>query len=751
MLRKLLAFLFAVACPLLADKRPLSHNDYDTWRHIQNQQLSADGHYLAYAVFPQQGNGEIVVRDLKTGKEIRQSAGELPPPPPPNYANQTEETPPPPPGIAIKFSSDSQEVALLAFASHTDVGKAKREKRKPEDMPKGDLVVINLNSGAVFRTPRVASFQLPTKSTGYVAYLQTPEKTSLDKSPEPQGPATESAGASTSQSPRSGKVQSGDLVLRNLKTEAERRFPDVREYTLTKNGALLVYAVASKKPEGSGIYFLRTDGTSDPAALLNGRGQYEKLGWDEEQTRLAFVSDHDDASSRQPAFKLYTWDGKTPTATEIVSVQTSNFPQDWVVSDKATISIAKGAQRIFFGTAPKPAPPTPPDNRPADERVSVDLWSWRDDHIQPMQKARATAERSRHYRAMYDVASQKFIQLGGPAIYEVAPSEDGLYAIGGDDREYRKMEEYDQHFEDSYLIDTSTGSKKLVAKKRPGRVAWSPDSRHAIYFDGKDWMLLSAPDGDLKNLTGQLGIGFGREPYDQPGKPPAVGPALWTKDGHYALVNDNYDLWRFPVDGGSPVNLTQSFGRVKRLALRIVRFERDDPSDRFLDPSKPLLLRAENQDTRDTGFYRTTVDATTPPTKLIMAGKNFAPPIKARDAEVYVTAQSTFSEYPDLQVTDRSFAKLEKVTGLGSQLKEISWGTAELVHFKSADGIPLQGTLYKPENFDREKKYPLIVYIYERLTQNLNNFIEPKPTNVINPSYYVSNGYLVLEPDSTLR
>jgi dipeptidyl aminopeptidase/acylaminoacyl peptidase len=739
MSRKLLTLLLVVSWSLLADKRPLNHNDYDPWRHIQNQVLSADGHYLAYAVFPQAGDGEVVVRDLKTGKEVHQPAGELPPPPPPNYATQTnEETPPLPPGVAIKFSSDSQEAAFLTFAPHADVEKAKREKRKPDDMPKGDLVVVQLNSGAAFRVPRVTSFQLPTKSTGYIAYLQVPEKNQRDKPSQPEDATA---------SPRSRKPPNGDLVLRSLKTEAERRFPEVGEYTLTRDGSLLVYAVASKKPELSGVYSLHTEGTSGPAALLSGNGKYEKLSWDEAQTQLAFVSDHDDSAARQPLFKLYTWDGKSPAAAEIVSVGTPNFPADWVISDKATITIAKGGNRIFFGTAPKPPPPAPVDTRPADERVSVDLWSWKDDHIQPMQKVRASVERSRSYRALYDLRSRKFVQLGDPALYEVTPAEDGAYAIGGDDREYRRMEEYDQHFEDTYLIDTSTGSKKLVVQKRSGRISWSPDSRHAIYFDGKDWMLLSAPDSNLKNLTAQLGVSFGRELYDEPGKPPAVGPAIWTKDGRYALVNDNYDIWRFPVDGGSPVNITQSFGAKNRIAFRIVRFERDEPSDRFLDPSKPLLLRAENQDTRDSGFYRTTVDASAPPVKLIMAAKNFAPAIKAHDAEVYVTAQSTFSEYPDLRVTDGTFAKLDKVTDLGSQFKNISWGTAELIHFKSADGIPLQGTLYKPENFNPQKKYPMIVYIYERLTQNLNNFIEPRPTNVINPSYYVSNGYLVLEPD----
>src|SRR5947209_237645 len=62
-------------------KRPLHHRDYDTWRAIQSQVLSRDGKFLAYALFPQEGDGEVVIRDLITGKEFRQNAGSVPPAP----------------------------------------------------------------------------------------------------------------------------------------------------------------------------------------------------------------------------------------------------------------------------------------------------------------------------------------------------------------------------------------------------------------------------------------------------------------------------------------------------------------------------------------------------------------------------------------------------------------------------------------------------------------------------------------------
>ena len=52
--------LFAVAVAAIAQsaaKRPLNHRDYDSWRTIQGQVLSRDGKFLAYTMFPQDGDG----------------------------------------------------------------------------------------------------------------------------------------------------------------------------------------------------------------------------------------------------------------------------------------------------------------------------------------------------------------------------------------------------------------------------------------------------------------------------------------------------------------------------------------------------------------------------------------------------------------------------------------------------------------------------------------------------------------------
>src|ERR1700676_4005877 len=76
-----LLVVFALAGIAQTAKRPLNHRDYDPWRAISGQALSHDGKFLAYSLFPEEGDGEVVVRDLASGKELRESAGSLPPAP----------------------------------------------------------------------------------------------------------------------------------------------------------------------------------------------------------------------------------------------------------------------------------------------------------------------------------------------------------------------------------------------------------------------------------------------------------------------------------------------------------------------------------------------------------------------------------------------------------------------------------------------------------------------------------------------
>ncbi|HTF37211.1 MAG TPA: prolyl oligopeptidase family serine peptidase, partial [Blastocatellia bacterium] len=568
-----------------------------------------------------------------------------------------------------------------------------------------------------------------------------------ERKPEDRRPdAAPSAGTRGRRDPKK-KEYGTDLVLRNMADKRERTFADVLEYTISKDAKSLVFAVSSKKEETNGAFAIATSTADAPLPLLTGKGKYTKLTWDEKQTQLVLLSDRDDAASTQPRLKLYRWDRKAGAATELVSTATQNFKPGYVISERGAINFSLDGSKVFFGVAPpsEPEKDESEDTASSDDKVSVDLWHWKDDYIQPMQKVRAEQDRNRSYRAVFHIADSKYAQLGDETMQGVNPSSDGRWALGSDDRPYRMLVGYDDdaNSADVSIINTGDGSRKAIMKKHARGFTWSPGGRYALFYDGKDWNTLSIPDGKIVNLTRSLGVSFWREDHDSPSTPPAYGSAGWTSDDKYALLYDQYDIWQVAPDGSNAKSLTDGVGRKEKIQFR---YSRLDPQEKGIDPSKALLLRAENEWTRDSGFYRDKIDGGMPE-KLIMAAKSFNPPSKAKDADVYLLTASTFNEFPDLLVTSPSFKELKRVSDANPQRAELLWGTSELVRFKNTDGVPLSAMLIKPPNFDPNKKYPMMVYIYETLSENLHRFVDPRPGHSINPSFYASNGYLVLEPD----
>ena len=766
----LLAAAVLLPMSLAQSQRPLNHGDYDSWRSIVGQKLSADGKFLVYGLFPQEGDGEVVIRNLATGKEQREPAGQRPAPVPP--APDQEGPPPEARGATVTFSADSRTVVFSTFPAKAEIDKARKDK-KPA--PKEGMVIVDLASGKTTRVERVRGFAMPEKASGLLVYLkEAPDAPAGDaeKAPAPppkpegdqQGGRGGRGGAAAGAAGAGGRGPrpefGSDLVVRNLADASERTIADVVEFTLTEDGKLVVFAVSAHDSAKNGVFALKLGSGDTPAALAEGKGKYVKLTWDENQTAAVFLSDRDDAAAKPPKWKLYRWERQAPSANVVASAGMPGFRQDFVSSDQGTLSFSKDGTRVFFACA-RPAPPAPDKkdevaDAPADDtKAVVDLWSYKDDYIQPIQKVRAERDRNRTFTAVYLIPEHKIVQLADPAVETVTPSESAQWVMGTDDRQYRPLADYDEHYADTYAIDAVTGARTLLVTKHhsgtgSSGMTWSPAGRYLLYFDGKDWDTVSVPDGRKANLTATLGVKFFNEDADTPSTPAAYGNAGWTKDGKSLLIYDRYDIWSVSPDGTGARNITAGYGRAHDLRLRYVRTATDNPRERWIDPAQPLLLQAENLKTFDTGFFRASLnggESGGEPKRLIMSPQYMTAPVKAKDADVYLLTVQSFSEFPDLVTTDASFQELRKVSDANPQKASLLWGTSEVVRFHNADGVPLTGALYKPANFDPKKKYPMLVYIYERLTQNVNHFVDPRPSHNINFSYYTSNGYLVFTPD----
>ncbi len=740
--------LFLLGISLLQgqpSKRPLTHSDFDGFRSISGQKISPDGRYVAYGWFPQEGDGEVIIRDVAAGTEIREAAGERPQPLPPD-PEAAEAAPAVQRTSTIQFTADSQWVVFTTFPSRADLDAARRARKKPEEMPKPGLDLIDLRPKSVQRVSGVKNFQLAREASDYVVYHRElsvaaeTARTGQDDSGEDQARRGAPSGSTTAN-------LGSPLVLRRLSDGAERSFADATEYTFTSDGRSLVYAVTTKSADlTNGVFALTVSASGDPAPLTTGKGKYSRLTWDEKQKRLAVLSERADAADPAAKVKLHTWDRQSATAAPL-DIGLLNDGQ--AISTKGALTFSRDGERLFFGTAEPPKPPKENGEALAG-KAGFDLWHYQDDHIQPMQKSRAATERNRTYRAVYHFATKRAVPLADATMADLNLSEDGRYAFGSDDRAYRRAVEYDRRYADIAIVNTATGERMPLAKKQAGALSWSHLGNAAVSFDGKDWIAVHVPSGSRVNLTGSIPVKFYNEDDDHPDTPPAYGLAGWLSDGASVLLYDRYDIWQVDLDGRRTVNVTDGLGRAEGIQFRAVRLT-GDPGERGFDPAKPLLLRAERLATRETGFYRDYLGRPVKPEPLVMAARNYTSPVKAERADKILFTTSRFDEFPDLFVADSDLKNIQKVSDGGKQLAPFSWGKAELVSFRSLDGVSLKGTLYKPEGFDPSKKYPLIVYIYERLSQGLHNFVAPAPGHSINVSYYVSNGYMVLQPDIAYR
>ncbi len=92
--------------------------------------------------------------------------------------------------------------------------------------------------------------------------------------------------------------------------------------------------------------------------------------------------------------------------------------------------------------------------------------------------------------------------------------------------------------------------------------------------------------------------------------------------------------------------------------------------------------------------------------------------------------------------------RYERLADFGPQQSH-NWVRSELLSFEQLDGRILQGVLFKPENFDPGKKYPIIFNYYQVMSHQVYDFPQPEfvKSGAINIPWFVSRGYLVFLSD----
>jgi len=739
MRNRLTLLLFFVVSIAYAQKKPLDHKVYDTWEAIGTKQLSNNGQLALYSVLQQEGDATLYITNLKTNSKLTV-----------------------PRATTGQFSNDSRFAAFLIKPFYKDLRQAKIKKTKPDAMPKDTLGIANLANNTVTKVARVKSFKMPETGFGYLAYQL--DKLDTAKKAATTAPKKDDVADFADDEPAGGpkKEEGTDLIVRNLSTGADKTYKYVTDYAFSKDGKQLVFACSGSKKDKTapqGVYLLNTE-KGLLKTLVKGKGSFKGFTFDDESEHLAFVGEQDPEKKEVKNYNVYYNSLTLDTAQTIVDYDMPGLPAKWSVSGDGRVSFSKDGKKLYFGIAPVKKPK---DTTIVDFEVAkVDVWNYKDDYLQPMQLKNADRDSKKSFLSVIDVYSSDpkvipLTDLSLPDANMVSNGNAGFVLASTDFGRRIESQWSGSTLKDYYLVDTKTGQRKKIIEKLNGNASASPAGNYVIYFDENtsNWFTYNVSTGKVTQLNNGMNVKFADEENDVPDTPKAYGIATWTEDDKAVLIYDRYDIWSFSPDGKTPAkNLTNNFGRDNKITLRYERTQQDNRFERgadtkFVKTNELLWLNGFNNLTKENGFYRKNAGTVKNPDLVVMGKNKYSNLLKAKDAEVYIFDKGNYVASPDVYVTT-DFKTETKLTATNPQQANYNWGTAELVKWTTPKGYQSEGILYKPENFDPSKKYPMLVYFYEKLSDGLYAYQAPAPTpSRLNISFFVSNGYLVFAPDIT--
>ena len=716
----ILSFTFHCA---FSQKPALDHSIYDGWESIGEKMLSPDGKYLVYTIVPQEGDGRLVIRSTST-----------------DYAKEI------PRGAMASITADSRWLVCQIKPFFKDTRAARIKKKTPDQMPKDSLAWIRLGKDSLIKIPGVRSYKTPEKQGAWLAYL--PEKT----------PAVSGKGDSlTGKGKAKETIEEGTtLVLKDLSSGDERKFPLANEYYFSKYGNTCIIETTRKSNDSLVkpliLWVNTTDGRTD--TVMSGFNDAKNYALDEQGGQLAFVAERDSATKALVKFyRLWYYtpgmDSATVRADRDMLTTAIGMPRTpGTMSAHLTISadyansFSKDGSRLFLGLAPvRP----PKDTNLVDfETARLDIWNYKDDYLSPQQLKQLDNELKRSYLAVIDKDDGKLVPLGDEDCEHVTTGAEGNapYALGSTSKGYRIRQQWEENgLQKLFLVSLRDGARKLIRENVREGGSISSGGKFILWYDWhqKNWFTYSIADGRTTNITAGIRQPLYNEEDDHPDDPPPHGSMGWHEDDRWVYIYDKYDIWQCdPTGRTAPVCLTRGLGRARHQRIRYVRLDKEDP---FIRDGETVLLTVFDTKEMTSGLQLYKMGSAF--TAAALTGpSSYNGFFKAKDSRRLGYLRGSFDKPYDIYVDDRAYSHINP------QQEKYNWFTVGLHHWKMLDGRPTEGLLYKPANFDSTKKYPIIFYFYERDAETRYQYMAPQPVRAsINIPWFTSNGYLVFDPD----
>lgn len=527
------------------------------------------------------------------------------------------------------------------------------------------------------------------------------------------------------------------LVLKNISTNKEKRFKGIERYSFSADGKILIFKTRSKANPELEILSKVNISTGATQEIWQGKNASD-IVFDVEHNQLGFKSDEG----------VWVYRYRNSSAICVVNSNSSIFfPQE---KSFYITGFDKTGMHLYFSVKEtrRPKPKTP----------GVEVWSYTDVKLQSEQQE-DLANGSRAYLAVLNMANNKVTRL---------QYEDEFLG-----NHFGKEHVLVEHRKDgiAYWIEdgksTWTLMSLLTGKRTPlifltkdnvvnHSIEISHDEKFVIFFKDKNYFTYEIATKVIRNITKDIPVSWIQLNISDGATIRPRGVAGWSKNDKTVLLYDQNDIWKIdPLQKRAPVNLTNGFGLKNHIVFNLGL---DSYRKIGLPEKQELILNAFNTESKDNGFYTKRIDKIGDPDLLGMGPYIYQLfnmpyirgygdyPIKAKNSDCYLVKRSMSTQSANYFMTT-DFRAFKQLTDMDVE-KRYNWYTTELHNWESLDGRNLQGILYKPEDFDPDKKYPVIFYYYERLSDGLNASLKPEfSEGQIDIPTYVSNGYLVFSPD----
>ena len=724
--------LFLSIC-LLADsqtKTPPATADYGQWETLVpnshfGEGLSPDGKWLSYVIERSNGNNELRIANIAAGTHKVIAFG-----------------------AQAAFSADSLWAAYTIGISETQQDKLRKDKKPIHNK----LGLLNLATGEQNMVDEIESFAFSPTGTFIAMRRYAAEK---KDPPAPVTPPDE-------EPPPAGAT----LIVRQLATGRDTSFGNVSEFAwqdLRLRGHLLAMAInaASSPTEKTGDGVQLFDSQTGTLRILDsGPYDFSSLVWRKDSADLAFLRSKTDDKHQGSISAALAWVQLGETSESHYQYDPagdSKFPAGMRTVPYRKLTWSEDGKIVFLGMAQwleKPPSTKKADKdsaADAEELPEVNVWHWHDIDVMPKQKLSARNDSQRNLLAAWHLESGSFVQLGRALTEQVTPIKHQDLAWLADWKAYALDRTIGRPAADIYLVDLATGDRSKVREHlmQDRYVQASPGGRYLLYFQDDQYWTIDTASHAVVNITKNVKTSFVDKESDATiQQKPAFGVAGWTKDDASVILYDKFDLWNVSPDGLHATRLTD--GAADETRHRYVRLDQDDE---FIDTSKPVYLSLFGIWTKKAGYARLEPGASTDH-HLIYLDKHLSALAKAKNSEVFSYVSETFEESPNISVTsaaDSNWQNAKQVTKTNEFQSKFAWGHSELIEYRNSHGERLQGALYYPAGYEAGHKYPMIVYLYEKLSDGLHSYSALSERRYYDASAMTSHGYFLLMPDIVFR